>query len=133
MAVIQKHILRRGKRAIVPQFFRAKDDEKLVAAWRLDLDEIRRVFDVRPFTFIRRSLVPQFEQQTEFATGTDIISISDAGYTAPEIDATVSEVGNESVGPGTTASEIQDRYAFESCEDTDVRKQAVRIAYSARL
>ena len=47
--MIQKHIVKRGKRTVFPQFFRAMDDEKLVAAWGSDLDEILRVFDVRSF------------------------------------------------------------------------------------
>jgi hypothetical protein len=52
VAVIQKHIVKRGKRTAVHQFFRAKDDEKLVAAWRLELNEIRLAFDVRSFTSV---------------------------------------------------------------------------------
>jgi hypothetical protein len=56
MAVIQKHIVKRGKRTAVHQFFRAKDDEKLVAAWRLELDGIRLAFDVRSFTSVSLSL-----------------------------------------------------------------------------
>ena len=52
MTVIQKHITKRGKRTIVHRLFRSKDDEQLVATWTLDLDEIRRVFDVRSFASV---------------------------------------------------------------------------------
>ena len=51
MAVIQKHIIKCGKRTIVHKYFRSKEDEQLVATWRLNLDDIRRVFDVRLLTF----------------------------------------------------------------------------------
>jgi hypothetical protein len=52
VAIIQKHIVKRGKRTVVHQFFLGKNDEKLVAAWRLEFDEIRRTFDVRSFTSV---------------------------------------------------------------------------------
>ena len=48
--LIRKHIVKRGKQPIFRGFFRAKHDEKAVATWTLDLDEIHHVFDVRPFT-----------------------------------------------------------------------------------
>ena len=61
VAVIQKHIVGRGKRTIFRQLFHAKDDGKLVAAWRLDLDQIRLVFEVRQkCTSVRRLLTFPF-------------------------------------------------------------------------
>lgn len=50
--MIQKHIVKRGKRSIVHQIFHPKKDEKLVAAWKLDLDKIRHAFDVRFLTCV---------------------------------------------------------------------------------
>ena len=44
--MIQKHIVKRGKRFDFPQVFHTKGDETLLAAWRLELEKIRRVFDV---------------------------------------------------------------------------------------
>ena len=58
--MVQKHIVKRGKRTPVHKFFRAKNDEKLVATWRLDLDKICRVFDVRPFPPVQQSLTFSF-------------------------------------------------------------------------
>ena len=51
MSVIQKSIIKRGKRSIVHQFLSANNDGKMIATWKLDLDLIRRVFDVRVFTW----------------------------------------------------------------------------------
>lgn len=48
--MIQEHIVKREKRTFVHQFFHAKNSKMVVAGWRLDLDEIRRVFTVRSFT-----------------------------------------------------------------------------------
>ena len=52
MATIQKHIVKRGKRVALRRFIFSKENEKLIATWRLDLDEICRVFDVRSFTSV---------------------------------------------------------------------------------
>ena len=55
--MIQKYIVKRAKRTIFHKIFRrffyAKEDEKAVAAWRLDLDGILRVFNVRPLTRVQ--------------------------------------------------------------------------------
>ena len=52
MTNIQRNIIKRGKRNVFSRQFHARDNEKVIAAWRLDLDEIRRVFEVRSFTRI---------------------------------------------------------------------------------
>ena len=52
LSVIQRHIIKRGKRSIFRRFFRPKKNEKLVATWRLELEKIRHVFDVRSFTSV---------------------------------------------------------------------------------
>ena len=47
---IQKNIIKRGERNVISRRYRAKDDKEAIAAWNLDLNRIRRVFDVRPAT-----------------------------------------------------------------------------------
>ena len=49
MAGIQSHIVKRGKRNVFSRPFHSKDNGDAIAAWRLELDKIRRVFDVRSF------------------------------------------------------------------------------------
>ena len=44
---IQRHIVKRGKRSVFSRPFHTKDDSKAIAAWRSDLDRIRRDFEVR--------------------------------------------------------------------------------------
>ena len=125
VAVIQQHIVERGKRTIFHRFFRAKGDEKLVATWKLDLVEIRRVFDVRcvPSLASHSGELSHFHFQTELATGTDT-GIPDADHGVSNINATVSEVRDEPVDPPTTTSSI-DRNTLETREDEDERFRAV--------
>jgi len=47
---IQRNIIERSKRNAISQRYHVKDDKKAIAAWSLDLNRIRRVFDVRPVT-----------------------------------------------------------------------------------
>ena len=47
MDEIQLHIIERGKRSVISRRYHAKDDEKAIAARKLDLNEILRVFNVR--------------------------------------------------------------------------------------
>ena len=121
--MIQHHIVKRGKRPIYRQFFHAKDDEKLVAAWSSDLDEIRRVFEVRSFTPVGR-LPTSFHFQAESAKSTNI-GIPDAGDGPSNIHVTASEVRNELVDPRTTDSDV-DRDTPTNSEGDDDRFRAVR-------
>ena len=53
LAEIQKNIVdRRGKRNAVSRAFHAKNDKETIATWRLDLNRILHVFDVRSVTAI---------------------------------------------------------------------------------
>ena len=44
---IQVHIIKRGKRNAVSRYFHERNDKKAIAAWKMDLDQIRRVLTVR--------------------------------------------------------------------------------------
>jgi len=44
---IERNIIGRGKRNVFPQDLHAEDDREKIAAWRLDLDKILQVFNVR--------------------------------------------------------------------------------------
>ena len=69
MSDIEKNIIKRGKRNVLSRQFRARDDEKAIAAWKLELDKIRQVFEVRSFTCTWRLLTSSL--QTELAAVTD--------------------------------------------------------------
>jgi hypothetical protein len=51
MDEIQRNIIRRGKRSSITRLFRGNDsDKEAIATWRLEFDEILRVFNVRSVT-----------------------------------------------------------------------------------
>ena len=50
VAEIQRHIIKRGKRNAISRHYHAKDDRDAIVAWRLDLNGILHVFDVRSVT-----------------------------------------------------------------------------------
>ena len=45
-----------GKRNVVSRRFHAKDDKETIANWKLDLDEILRVVNVRPVTLVKKNV-----------------------------------------------------------------------------
>ena len=47
VADIQRKLVKWDRRNVVSRHFQAKKDKKTVAAWRLDLENILQVFDVR--------------------------------------------------------------------------------------
>lgn len=67
--------------------FRAKHDKRAIMSWKLDLENIRRAFDVSSFTPFSSSLT--FPFQSEFAASTDF-NIPDAVHEVPNIHTTLS-------------------------------------------
>ena len=49
---IQRNIVKWDKRNTISRHFHSKDDKKAIAAWRLDLDRILHVFNVRSVTSV---------------------------------------------------------------------------------
>ena len=68
MNEIQRTIVKRGKQNAISRRFHAKDDKKAIAAWRLDLDRILRIFNVCSVASVFSSLT--FDLQTEFGINT---------------------------------------------------------------
>lgn len=61
---IQTRTIEREKRNAISRRYYAKDNKEAIAAWKLDLDGILRVFNVCYITPVRRLLTFRF--QTEF-------------------------------------------------------------------
>lgn len=53
MADIQKKLVKWGKRNGVFRRLYAKNDEVMIATWKLDLDNILQVFNVRPVILVK--------------------------------------------------------------------------------
>jgi len=60
---IQEKIVKWGKRNAISQFLHTKNDEKMIATWRLELTRILQVFNVCPVHSIRSLLT--FRCQTK--------------------------------------------------------------------
>ena len=56
MEGIRMHVIKWGKRNVLSRPFHAKDNKKAIAAWKSDLDEIRLVLNVSPFTYVWMSI-----------------------------------------------------------------------------
>ena len=52
MDEIRGHVIERSKRNAISRRYHAKDDEKAIAAWKLDLNGILHVFNVRSITSV---------------------------------------------------------------------------------
>ena len=52
VAEIQKNIAKRGQRSGVSRMFHAKNDKETIATWRMDLNRILQVFNVRSVTSV---------------------------------------------------------------------------------
>ena len=70
MAEIQRKIIKQGKRNVISRHFHAKNDKDKITAWRLDLDRILQVFNVRSIVTIRRLLT--LDPQTALAINTNV-------------------------------------------------------------
>ena len=73
VAGIQKEIVKKRGRKLLSWLFRSKSDQDLIASWRLELNRILQVFNVRSVHFPWLSLRFFFVHvlfQTELAVGT---------------------------------------------------------------
>ena len=89
MGEIQKNIVKRDKRNGVSRMFHAKNDKETIATWRLDLNRILHVFNVRFVTATRPPLTVPF--QTELAMNTSV-AVSDAHQDILTTQTIVSDV-----------------------------------------
>ena len=71
MAEIQGNIVKRNKRGAISRRFYKKDDDEAIATWKLDLDRILRVLNVRSVTFILSLPTFHFQMEPEVTTRAD--------------------------------------------------------------
>ena len=66
IAEIQKNTIKRGKRNPISRRYHAKDDKEAIAAWKLELNWILHIFNVRYVVSMR--LLLTFRYKTELGT-----------------------------------------------------------------
>jgi len=120
---IQKNIVKRDERNVISRRYHAKDDKEAIDAWNLDLNRIRRVFDVRPVTPLRPPLTARF--QTELRI--DIRATDSGARQDAENEHTVtSNVHRDVTNAETTVSGVCHDVSSTQPEGADYRNRAVR-------
>jgi hypothetical protein len=139
MDEIQKQIIRQGKRSPITRLFRGGDKEA-ITTWKLEFNEILRVFNVRPVVSAWSLLTSRFQTELVVTTWPTVpdtrhdfanthTTTPDARHGTPDADNIVSGVRSEIVNKLTTASDIH-RNKLRSREDVDGQKQAVSITHT---
>ena len=89
MAEIQRNVIDQGKRNVISRHFHAKNDKEKIAGWKLDLNRILLVFNVRSMISVLRQALTRYSQ-TELVINTHT--------TVSETHAIVSEIHRTVVG-----------------------------------
>ena len=92
VAEIQRNVFKQTGRNAIPRVFHARNDKETIAAWKVDLNRILHVFNVRSTLFAWLSLTGSF--QTELAMNTHV-TVSDMRYDVSKIRRDVSEIRGE--------------------------------------
>ena len=103
MAEIQKKIVKWGKRNAISRLFHTKADQKAIAAWRLELNRILHIFNVRSVTYARPLLTVHF--QTELAVNTNVV-VSDIRHDVTNTHTVVSRIRRDVVNTQTIVSNV---------------------------
>ena len=64
-------VIKQGKRNVISQHLHTKNDKERIGAWKLDLNRILQVFNVRPIITLWQLLTLDF--QTELAINTHVV------------------------------------------------------------
>jgi len=89
VAEIQGKVIKRSGRGSVSRLFHAKSDKDAIAAWKLDLNRILHVFNVRTVAYVQ--LLLTVHSQTELAINTHVI-VSDVHHGVADTRAMVSDM-----------------------------------------
>jgi len=103
VAEIQRKILERGKRNALSRLFHARNDKETIASWRLDLNRILLIFNVRSVTPGWPSL--SVRSQTELAVSTHV-NVSDVGRDAANTRTVVSDIRDDVINTQTVVTDV---------------------------
>ena len=101
---IQENIVKRGRRNVISRHYHAKDDKEAIATWRLDLNRVRRVFNVRSTISVWPLLT--FHFQTELRIDTRATG-SDAHQDATNEHTVISNIHHNVANVETTVSGVR--------------------------
>ena len=121
MDEILRNISKWGKRNLISRRFHAKDDKEAIATWRLDLNRILHVFNVRFSASVQ--LLLTFRFQTELGINTHV-TVPDIHKDAANIRTVVSDVHRDIPKNPAVVSDIH-RNRLKNCEDAGSPNQTV--------
>ena len=128
---IQENIVEKGGRNLVSRLIYAKSDKDTIAAWKLDLNRILHVFNVRSIIFTRLSLT--FPSQTELAMNTHV-TVSDVHHDVSGIRHNMSKIQEEISGQarsvGATFYPTTDAYHPQTQAILDTMQSTVSLSHS---
>ena len=104
MAEIQKNVVKQSKRNPVSRLFHAKSDKETIATWRLELNRILHVFNVRSIASVWPLLTVCF--QTELAMNTHIV-VSGIHHNVVNTHTIISDVHHDVVNTHAIVSELR--------------------------
>jgi hypothetical protein len=111
VAEIQRKVIKRSRRNTVSRLFRAKNDKETIANWRLELNRILHVFNVRSVISAWSSLTVNF--QTELAVNTHV-TVTDMHTVVSDIRDDVSKLRE---GIGCQVQPAQTRLAASTTKE----------------
>ena len=91
MAGIQKKIIEKCGRNLLSRLAHAKSDKETIATWKLDLNRILHIFNVRPAIVVWPLLTGIAYSQTELAINTHVV-VSDVRHGIANTHTLVSEM-----------------------------------------
>ena len=89
---IHGNVTEKGRQNPLSRLLHAKNDKETIGTWKLDLNRILHVFNVRSLIFTRTSLIVSF--QTELAVNTHV-AVSDMRHDILGIRSDVSKIQEE--------------------------------------
>ena len=122
MDKIQEKITEKGRRNWLSRVIHAKSDKDAVAAWKLDLNRILHIFNVRFITNLWSSLTVHF--QTQLAINTNVV-ISDVRRDVQNTQTIVSCVHHNATNIHTVVSNIHNDVANTQTVVSDVHQGVV--------
>ena len=119
MAEIQRGVVKGGKRNAISRVLHSRNDKEAIATWRLDLNRILHIFNVRSITSAWPSLTVHF--QTELAINTNVV-VSDVHTIAKDTHTIVSDIRRTMVqsqeGTGSKDLSVGVTYTLFTTEST---------------
>ena len=121
MAEIQRNVIKQGKRNVISRHLHARNDKDKIGGWKLDLNRILHVFNVRSVVSVRLLLTLHF--QTELAINTHV-TVSEIHHDVVNTHAIVSELGHNVTSTHTMVSGIY-RTIVKGQEESDGKNMLV--------